>query len=77
MTVAAYSHYLYRQTGVYPDDIMVKRELETLSSDLPEMHNPEKIEQYLISGQCRSKDKQILARRLRSTGTQLICVTCK
>jgi hypothetical protein len=75
MAAAAMYHALFTESGAYPTSDQGVSRLQKLASDDPSDHNPMALELILVSGSCRSYDREVLAKRLQSLGAQLICVT--
>ena len=65
--------YYYSSNNSSVENLEAIKNLEAIQSDDPSVHNPSHLDLILISGQCRSRDRSIIAKRLKSLNAKLFC----
>jgi hypothetical protein len=73
MATAAFYFSVFVATKHWPAPAEGTALLETIRSDAPSVHNPANVAMFLVSGRCRTMDKLILQRRLKSLNAELLC----
>ena len=74
MAAAAFYAHCAQELGCPIDPNAAEARLSQIQSDSPADHNPLGVHLFLVSGECREIDHEILAPRLSSLNAELLCV---